>query len=61
MSQLFTSGGQSIGASASALVLSNEYLELISFIDRFDLLAAQGTLKSFLSSIFSIQILPIVC
>ena len=44
MSQLFTSGGQSIGASPS-----NEYSGLISFrIDWFDLLAVQGTLKSFL-------------
>ena len=47
MSWLFTSGGQSIGASASALVLLNEYSGLISFrIDWFDLLAVQGTLKS---------------
>ena len=47
MSQFFTSGGQSIGASTSASVLSNEYSGLISF--RFDwsyLLAVQGTLKS---------------
>ena len=44
MSQLFTSGGQSIGASASA---SNEHPGLISFrIDWLDLLAVQGTLKS---------------
>ena len=50
MSQLFPSGGQSIGASASASVLpSNEYSGLISFrIDWFDLLAVQGTLKSLL-------------
>ena len=51
MSQLFTSGGQSIGASASASasVLPNEYSELISFrIDWFDILAVQGTLKSLL-------------
>ena len=42
MSQLFASGGQSIGASASL----NEYSGLISFrIDWFDLLAVQGTLK----------------
>ena len=45
ISQFFTSGGQSIGASASASVLPI----LISFrIDWFDLLAFQGTLKSFL-------------
>ena len=49
MSQLFTSGGQSIGASASMNISSNEYSGLISFkIDWFELLAVQGTLKSFL-------------
>ena len=38
MSQLFTSGGQSIGASALASVL-NEHSGLISFrIDWFDLI-----------------------
>ena len=47
MSQLFASGGQSIGASASASVL--QYSGLISFrIDWFDFLAVQGTLKSLL-------------
>ena len=46
MSQFFTSGGQSIGVSASA---SNEYSALISLrIDWFDLLAVQGTLKTLL-------------
>ena len=45
MSWLFSSSGQSIGASASASVLPI----LISFrIDWFDLLAFQGTLKSLL-------------
>ena len=44
MSQLFTSGGHSIGASASA---SNEY-------SRFVLLAVQGTLKSISSSALSL-------
>ena len=45
MSQLFASGSQSIGVSASASVLPG----LISFrIDLFDLLAVQGTLKSLL-------------
>ena len=40
MSQFFTSGGQSIGASASASVLPNEYSGLMSFgIDWFDLRA----------------------
>ena len=49
MSQLFASGGQSIGVSASASVLSNEYSGLISFrMDWLDLLAIQGTLKSLL-------------
>ena len=47
MSQLFASGGQSIGVSASACP-SNEYSGLyISFrIDWFSLFAVQGTLKS---------------
>ena len=48
VSQLFTSGGQSIGVSASACP-SNEYSGFISFrIDWFDLLEVQGTLKSLL-------------
>ena len=43
VSQFFTSGGQNIGASASA------YSGLISFkIDWLELLAVQGTLKSLL-------------
>ena len=47
MSQLFASGGQSIGASASASVLPMN--RLIFFrTDWFDLLEAQGTLKSLL-------------
>ena len=48
MSQLFTSGGQSTGVSASTSVqYSNEYLGLISFrMDWLDLFAVQGTLKS---------------
>ena len=46
--QLFTSGGQSIRASAS-----NEYSGLISFrSDWFYLLADQGTLKSLLQHYF---------
>ena len=46
MSQFFTSGGQSIGVSAS-ISPSNEYSGLISFrMDWLDLLAVQGTLKS---------------
>ena len=46
MSQLFASGGQRIGVSAST---SSEYSGLISFrMDWLDLLAVQGTLKSLL-------------
>ena len=46
MSQLFTSGGQNIGVSASTSVLPNEHPGLISFRrDWLDLLAVQGTLK----------------
>ena len=49
MSQFFASGGQSIGASASAISPSNVYSGLISFrTDWFDLLTIQGTLKSLL-------------
>ena len=51
MSQFFAPGGQSIGVSASASVLSNEYSGLISFrMDWLDLLAVQGTLKSLLQN-----------
>ena len=55
MSQFFTSGGQSVGVSASSNSPSNEYSGLIFFffffffrIGRLDLLAVQGTLKSLL-------------
>ena len=49
MSQLFTSGGQSIGVSASDISPSNEHPGLISFrMDWLGLLAVQGTLKSLL-------------
>ena len=49
MSQLFASGGQSIGISALALVLPVNNSGLISFrIEWFDLLAVQGTLTSLL-------------
>ena len=50
MSQFFTSGGQSIWASASASVLPKNIQDFrISFsIDWFDLLAVQGTLKTLL-------------
>ena len=48
MSQFFASGGQSVGVSASALVLPMN-IQLISFrMDWLDLLAVQGTLKSLL-------------
>ena len=49
MSQLFTSGGQSIGASASTSVLPMNTPGLVSFrMDWLDLLAVQETLKSLL-------------
>ena len=49
MAQLFTSGGQRIGVSASASVLPMKYSGLISFrMDWLNLLAVQGTLKSLL-------------
>ena len=48
VSQLFTSGGRSIGFSFS-ISPSNEHPGLISFrMDWLDLLAVQGTLKNFL-------------
>ena len=48
MSQFFTSGGQSIGVSASTC-LSNEHPGLVSSgIDCLELFAVQGTLKSLL-------------
>ena len=47
MSQFFTSGGQSIGASTSTSVLPMSIQGLISFrIDWFDLLDVLGALKS---------------
>ena len=49
MSWLFMSGGQSIGASASASVPPTNIQGVISFrVDWFDLLAIQETLKSLL-------------
>ena len=49
MSQLFPSGGQSVGVSASPSSLSSEYSGPVSFrIDWLNLLAVQGTLKSLL-------------
>ena len=49
MSQLFTSGGQSIGSFSFNISPSNEHPGLISFrMDWLDLPAVQGTLKSLL-------------
>ena len=49
MSQLFASGGQSIGVATSKSVLPMNTQELISFrMDWLDLLAVQGTCKSLL-------------
>ena len=49
MSQLFVSGGQSIGSFSFNIRPSNEHPGLISFrMDWLDLLAVQGTLKSLL-------------
>ena len=48
MSQLFTSGGQSIGVSASTSVLPINTQKKSFWMDWLDLLAAQGTLKSLL-------------
>ena len=49
MSQLFPSGGQSIGVFSFNISPSNEHPGLISFrMDWLDLLAVQGTLKSLL-------------
>ena len=49
MSQLFPSGSQSIGVSASSFSPSSEHSGLTSFrMNWLDLLAVQGTLKSLL-------------
>ena len=48
MSWLFTSGGQSIGVSVSASVLSMHIQDLFPLRLIFDLLAVQGTFKSLL-------------
>ena len=66
MRWIFASGGQSIGASASASVLPlNEYSGLSTFrINWFDL-AGQGTLKSILNLLAaaakSLQSCPTLC
>ena len=58
MSRLFKSGGQSIGVFSFSISPFNEYSELISFrIDRFDLLAVQGTRKSLLQHNLKVSIL----
>ena len=49
MSQLFASGGQSIGNFNFSIILSSKYSGLISFrINWFDILAVQWILKSLL-------------
>ena len=48
MSQLFTSGGQSIGVSASTSILPMNIQDIYSSMDWLDLLSVQGTLKSLL-------------
>ena len=48
ISQLFASGGQSIGASASTSVLPVNTQDYLFRMDRLDLLAVQGALKSLL-------------
>ena len=70
MSQFFASGGQSIGASASASVLPmniQDSFRMISFrMDWFNLFAVQGTLKSVLqhysskASILSSQLIQLL-
>ena len=52
MSQLFTSGGQSIATSALASVLPMNIQEISFRINWFDLLAILGTLKSLLQHQF---------
>ena len=48
VSQFFTSGGQNIGASASASVLPMNIQDWFLRMDWFDFLAVQGALKSLL-------------
>ena len=51
MSQLFTSGGQSVKSFSFTISPSNEYSGLIPFrMDWLDLLAVQGTLKNLLQN-----------
>ena len=58
MSWLFPSGGQSIGASASASVLPTNIQVDSLRTDWFDLLVVQGTLKSLLEHHSSLHLLP---
>jgi len=46
--QLFGTGGESIGVSASTSVLPVNIRDRFPFMDWFDLFAVQGTLKSLL-------------
>ena len=56
MSQVFASGGQSIGSFSFSVRPSSEYSGLISCrIDWFDLLTVQGTVQSLLTSAKNIQ------
>ena len=48
MSQFFPSGGQSTGVSASPSVLPMNIQDISFRVDWLDILAVQGTLKSFL-------------
>ena len=60
MSQLFSSGGQSIGVSASASVPPNEYSGLTSFrIDWFDLLTEDSQESSLVPQFKSINLLAL--
>ena len=59
MTQLFASGGQSIGVFSLNISPSNEHPGLISFrMDWFDLLAVQETLKSLLQHHSSKALIP---
>ena len=60
MSQFSASGGQSIGASASASesVLPMNIQEFPLVLDWFDLLAVQGTLKSLFQNHNNLTIIP---
>ena len=62
MSQLFASGGQRIGVSASTSVLPMNTQDWSSFrMDWLDLLAVQGTLESSPTSQLLLSILTTIC